>query len=473
MKEQSASILSSKVQEISTLIPALGDEIIWDTRGTQARTSQTKDSVIYTFKNGSTLENIAATEKSRGRRFQAGLMEECVGIDQDILNNVILPTMNVSRMVNGEIDPNEKLNQSQIFVTTAGYKNTFSYEKLIQFLCQMAVRPENTMILGGTWRVPMVEGLLQKDFVRSLKLDGTYNEASFEREYESFWSGDVESAFYSSERFDKLRVLQKPEKAPNGRNNRNTYYLLGVDVGRTDCTTEIMVIKVAPSARGVPIKNIVNIITIDAENFIIQARQIKRIFNQYKCRAAVVDGNGLGIGLIDLLVIDDTDPDNDEFLPGLGVINDERDDDGRWRYRPLETENTIHNALYIMKANVGLNSEMHSYCKTQLTNGKVRFLINENLAKEKLLGTAKGKKMSAVQRAEELRPYTQTSILRDQMLNLIEETEGAHIILKRSSRKIRQDKYSALIYGLYYCKLEEEKRGRRRSRDMSKFMLFS
>ena len=50
----------------------------------------------------------------------------------------------------------------------------------------MAVRPENTMILGGTWRVPMVEGWLQKDFVRSLKLDGTYNEASFEREYESF-----------------------------------------------------------------------------------------------------------------------------------------------------------------------------------------------------------------------------------------------------------------------------------------------
>lgn len=90
-KEQSASILSSKVQEICRLIPVLEKEIIWDTRGTMARTSQTKDSVIYTFKNGSTLENIAATEKSRGRRFQSGLMEECVGIDQDILNNVIIP----------------------------------------------------------------------------------------------------------------------------------------------------------------------------------------------------------------------------------------------------------------------------------------------------------------------------------------------------------------------------------------------
>lgn len=31
----------------------------------------------------------------------------------------------------------------------------------------------------------MMEGLFDKDFIRTLKMDGTYNEASFEREYES------------------------------------------------------------------------------------------------------------------------------------------------------------------------------------------------------------------------------------------------------------------------------------------------
>lgn len=90
-KEQSAGILSSKVEEICRLIPALSKEIMWDTRGTIAKTRQTKDSVVYTFFNGSTLENVAATEKTRGRRFQSGLMEECVGIDQNILNEVIIP----------------------------------------------------------------------------------------------------------------------------------------------------------------------------------------------------------------------------------------------------------------------------------------------------------------------------------------------------------------------------------------------
>ena len=185
-KQQSAEILSGKLREICKLIPALEREIIWDTRGTRARTTQTKDSVIYTFKNGSTLENVAATEKTRGRRFQSLLGEECVGIDQDILNEVLIPTLNVNRMIQGVTDPNEKLNKSMIFITTAGYKNSFSYEKLIEFLCRSVVRPKDTIILGGSWRVPVKEGLLDKNFITELKMDGTFNEASFEREYKKF-----------------------------------------------------------------------------------------------------------------------------------------------------------------------------------------------------------------------------------------------------------------------------------------------
>ncbi len=184
-KQQSAEIVSSKVQEICKMIPALEREIIWDTRGTRARTAQTKDTVIYTFKNGSTLENVAASEKTRGRRFNSLLGEECVTIDQDILNEVLIPTLNVDRQVKGHSDPNEQLNKSQIFVTTAGYKNTFSYEKLIQTLCKSVARPKEAIVLGGSWRVPVVEGLLNKNFVRDLKMDGTFNEDSFDREYNS------------------------------------------------------------------------------------------------------------------------------------------------------------------------------------------------------------------------------------------------------------------------------------------------
>lgn len=466
-KEQSASILQAKVDEICKLIPALEKEIIWDTRGTRATTRQTKDSVIYTFKNGSILQNIAASENSRGQRFQSGLMEECVGIDQNILNEVIIPTMNVNRMVNGEADPQEVLNKSQIFITTAGYKNTFSYEKLIQLLCQSVARPNEAMVLGGSWRTPVIEGLLDRDFVTQLKLDGTFNEASFEREYESKWTGDIESAFFSSEIFDRNRILNLPEYKPNKRNNPKTYYMLGVDVGRFNCTTEICVFKVTPVVTGSPLKQLVNIYSIEAEHFGIQALRIKKIFNQYKCKIAVVDGNGLGTGLVDFLLTDQVDPDTGETFWNWGVYND---DDKK--YRNFQTPDTIHNAMYIMKANAPLNTEMYSYCQTQLQHGRIKFLIDDNIAKNKLLQQAQGQKMTPEKRAEYLYPFVQTNILKEQMANLIEESEGANIILKPNNTKIKHDKFSALIYGLYWCKLQEEK-GHKRKRNINDFMFFS
>ena len=80
-KEQAASILHDKVAEICTLIPAFRREIDWR----RGKTLEGKDKVKYIFKNGSTLDNIAARESSRGQRRHGGLVEECVGVDGQIL----------------------------------------------------------------------------------------------------------------------------------------------------------------------------------------------------------------------------------------------------------------------------------------------------------------------------------------------------------------------------------------------------
>ena len=143
------------------------------------------------------------------------------------------------------------------------------------------------------------------------------------------------------------------------------------------------------------------------------------------------------------------------------------------KYRNMKTEDTIVDAMYVMKANAPLNSEMYSYTQSEINAGRVLFLIDEATAKNKLLAQAQGKKMSQSQRADYLMPFVQTSILKDQMLNLVYENDGAHIILKQASKKIKKDKFSALIYGLYYCKLQEDSRSKKRKRDISKFMFFN
>ena len=80
--------------------------------------------------------------------------------------------------------------------------------------------------------------------------------------------------------------------------------------------------------------------------------------------------------------------------------------------------------------------------------------------------------MDSAKRAEQLMPYTLTTILREQMLNLVEENEGVNIILKQASRSIKKDKFSAFEYGLYYIKQDEDRKKKRKKRNIADMMFF-
>ena len=453
-KEQAAGIIKEKVDEICNLVPAFNREL--DLR--PGKTRQSKDYCIFMFKNGSYFDNIAARESSRGKRRHGGLVEECVGVDGTILSEVIIPTMNVSRLcMDGTMQPEETLNKSQIFVTTAGWKGTFAYDKLIQFLVWMITEPEKAIIMGGTWRIPVLVKLLDKSFLQDLKKDGTYNEASFSREYESKWSGTVEDAFFNGEAFDRNRQLQKPEKEHSGRSSAQSFYVLSADVGRKGCDTVVCVFKVTPQSMGGAFKSLVNIYTFSDEHFEDQAIKLKKLFYKYKAKRLVIDANGLGIGLVDYMIKSQIDPDTGDTYPDFGVYNDEEG-----YYKKYKTNVTEQEALYLLKANAPINTEAHANAQTQLSSGKVKFLIDERIAKQKLMNTKVGQNMKPEERAEYLKPFTLTSILKEEMMNLREENEGVNIILKQANRGIRKDKFSAFEYGLYYIKFEEENKKKRK-----------
>ena len=464
-KEQASGILKEKVQEICTLVPGFAREIDWG----RGKTLEGKDYCKYVFKSGSYIDNLGASEKSRGKRRHGGLVEECVGVDGTILNEVIIPVMNVSRRLpDGTSRDEEVLNKSQIFVTTAGWKNTFAYDKLIQMLVGQITRPDLFCIMGGTWRIPVLMHLLDKNFVRDLKLDGTFNESSFDREYESKWSGTIEDAFFRAEQFDRSRILKQPEYEYSGRSMKSAYYVLSVDVGRKGCETVICVFKVTPQTAGVSLKTLVNIYTVSDEHFEDQAIKIKKLFYKYKARRIVIDGNGLGIGLVDYMVKTQIDPDTNETYPDFGVENDEEN-----FYKKFRTDACEFDAMYIIKANAPINTEAHANAQTQLSSGKVKTLIDERVAKVKLMGTKRGQDMKPEERAEYLKPFTLTSILKEEMMNLREENEGVNIILKQANKSIRKDKFSAFEYGLYYIKQEEDSKKRRKKGRISDMMFMN
>lgn len=468
-KEQAAMITMSKVEEICKLIPALQNEINWE-RGVSTKS---KDNVKYVFKNGSELDILAARESSRGQRRNGGVMEEVILIEEAPLNEIILPTMNVDRLLpDGTTDPDEVINQSQTYITSAGWKNSFAYQKLIEILLNSVIYPDKYMALGGDYKLAILEGAVKEDMVDEMKLNGTYNEASFDREYGSIWCGDIENAYFSNDVFEKNRILLQPEYEYSGRSSKSAYYVIGVDVGRKGCNSEACVIKVTPQPQGDALKTLVCIYSLAAEHFEAQAIHLKKLFFQYKARALVIDANGIGAGLVDYMVKAQIDPETGDTLAPFGVEGGSFEE-ASTDYKKFKTEDTILNAMYLVKANAPFNTEAHAYVQTQMSSGKIKFLIDEQTAKAKLLTTKKGQNMTPDERNDYLMPFTQTSILKDQLLNLVESNEGINIILKQNNRSIPKDKFSALEYGLYYIKQEEERKKKHKSRDISKLLFFT
>ena len=148
----------------------------------------------------------------------------------------------------------------------------------------------------------------------------TFNEASFDREYGSHWTGTVDGAFFNGEKFDRCRQIQKPEYEASGKISKQGYYVLGVDVGRHGCQSAVIVFKVTPQANGPAIKSIVNIYTYESEHFEYQAIEIKKLYYKYKARRIILDANGLGTGLLDFLVIKQVLPDGEILPKKIGLL---------------------------------------------------------------------------------------------------------------------------------------------------------
>ena len=468
-KQQAASITMAKVEQICHLLPFLQKQITWE----RGKTTKGRDNVRYVWKNGSTLDILTASEKSRGQRRTGGLMEECVLIDGQILNEVIIPTTNVDRTLSdGTRHPKELINKSQIYITTAGWKNTFAYQKLLEMLVQSIINPDEVMIMGGTYETPVKEGLLNEDFVDQLKLSGTFNQDSFDRQYRSIWSGDAQNAFFSGDKFDKHRTLLQPQYEYSGRSSRTAYYVIGVDVGRIKCTTQACVFKVTPQPQGAALKSLVNLYTYEAEDFEEQSIRLKKLYYKYKARVLSIDANGLGVGLVDFMTKAQIDPQTGDQLPAFGVEGGTAQDTVEL-YKKIKGAAVEENALYLVKANAPINTQAYTYAKTQLSSGRIKMLIDESQARVKLMSTKVGQNMSPEQRNDYLMPFVLTDALKAQTLNLIQENEGVNIILKQSSRSIKKDKFSAFIYGLYYVKQDQDKKRKRRKRNIQDFLFFS
>ena len=460
-KNQAAQIAKEKIYEIYERWPLLRKEVIGgnisDTPGNFG-----KDYVTLKFRNGSQFDVVGALDSQRGGRRHGGLIDEIRDHDEEPLNEVVLPLMNVSRRLpDNTVNPKEP-NQQTICMTSAGVKTSFAYEKLLDMFENAIIDPYNSFVFGCDYRVPTMHGLLDRTYINKLKMSPSYNEESFAREYMSIWSGSSDESWFNYDKMTKYRKIKNPELRAINRHNSNEFYLLSVDVGRISDQTVVCVFRVN-IIQDKYYATLVNIVVLgrtpETKPFSVQATDLKCLIRDYNPREVVIDTNGLGVGLADEMIRVHYD-ELGNLLPAYGFTNDDV-------YKKIQPKDAIC-ILYGIKANGPLNSKIHGNAYSRISSGNCRFLIKEQEAKSALMSTKVGQKMTVEQRVKRLLPHEMTTKLFEEMANLRLKRTGASmdIVLEQINPRFPKDKYSAFAYGMWRIKeMEEEyfKKKRRHS----------
>lgn len=460
-KSQGAQIAKEKIYEIYRHWPLIRKEVVGgdisDSPGNFG-----KDYVTIKFRNGSIFDVVGALDSSLGGRRHSGLIDEIKNHDEGPINTIVLPLMNVSRRLPDNTVNEKEPNQQVICATSAWQKTSFAYDRLIDNFEKAIIFPDKAFVFGCDYRIPILHGLLDRDFINDLKMSPSYNETTFATEYLSIWQGASQESWFNFEKMTKYRKIQNPENKASNRQGVDQFYVLSWDVARLNDQSVVCVFRVNVRDKTTYHATLVNIkmlgLTPEEKTFQRQVIAVKRLIQAFNPREVVIDTNGLGIGVADLMIQEQID-EQGIFYPAYGFNNDES-------YLKIQPKDAPK-ILYGLKANSTLKSKIHSNVYARISGGLVHFLIREQEAKNALLATQTGQKMTIEQRVKRLMPHELTSNLFDQMANLRLKRSGVStdIVLEQINSRFPDDKYMAFAYGLWRIKeLEEENSSRKKRR---------
>lgn len=427
-KENAASLIKEKYTEVIKHYPLLKDEVEY------ARFSKNDAEIV--FKNGSRIDNLANAQTSKGQRRVRIAIEEAALLNDALYQDALKPIVEVPRYTIGKLaiaDPCE-LNQQVNFFTTAGFRGSDEYVRSVQMVKNM-IDLKGDIVLGSSWFLGCWYGRGSSKS-QILKKKKEMSMTAFAQNYESKWVGCTDNALVSINKLMECRNLT--ETASEAL--RDDEYYLGVDVARSQNSnnnqSSVCVARVRRHGdngkiMAVEIVNIINIPNI--LNFTTQASIIKSIQRRYKARAVVMDGNGLGAGLIDECLKETVDLSTGEIYPCWNTINDNN---------MPEDPDTAEQILYNLKAQSVQSRVVTNFIDT-VGSRRLRLLVS--------------KQLSDFSVAEQddfdwcVAPFIQTDCLFEEIANLrLKPLSNGNVTIERVITKMDKDRASALLYVLWY-----------------------
>lgn len=435
---------------------------------------ESADSVEFDFTNGSVFDVVGG--KMRGGRRNSGIFEEVIDQDSVYINETIIPLLNTTRRDRkGRVNPYEP-QSSKIFVTTAGYQGTFAHDKLVETLCYSLIEPDKYIVIGGSYRIPVMHGLLSEATMREILSSPSYQADQVDREYRSRWSGSMTGAAFEANEITNLRKAKRAEYKcdPAIADGTSTdFYVISCDIAKDGSANTAVIIGHVSIGDYKFRYKFCNLFTIDSTDFEEVANVLKQTVLKYQARLLIYDANGVGAGLRDWLNKKTYTKDHIELEP-LGIINPP----AAAEKNVAKVRDKTRNICFEIKSGGSIGSQIHSTLFSRMGDGSIRFLVKSAEAINMLEKNAKFALAPKSRKDTIMRPYFYTDRMELEMKNLdikdVSDTVSKNILIERRNKSIQKDFFSAaeyLIYGTMQC-LEipyyKKKREKERKRTLLK-----
>jgi ribonucleoside-diphosphate reductase alpha chain len=419
-RENAARIFKEKHLEIIKFYPLIEKEIVLK--------RITDDEVEIVFTSGARIDVLANQQSSKGVRRRRLNIEESNLLNNQLFEDVLQPVTNIGRRTIGKLgvlNP-EEVNSQINFFTTSGFRGSDEFQRNLRMVDEMA-ELKGSMVLGAGWELPCHFG---RGETRSqiLTKKESVSPIFFAQNMESRWVGATNGALVAINKLLNLRTLVNAELKSDGR----SIYIGAMDVARSNKdsnnSSAIAILKLKHNKDGKLINvSLVNMITLpNGQNFASQAIEAKRIQKIYNCKTFLIDGNGLGAGLVDKLLEETYDPNTGESLGCWATMNTEHQPESE-DAEPL---------LYVMMSQ-GVQHDILVNFIDFVESGKLRLLEkrqDSNYDPSDMDFYAKN-----------ILPYVSTDLLIEEVANLmLKQTSNGKFTLDYATNRIGKDKFSAL-----------------------------
>jgi len=444
-KENAAALLKDKYNELVRYYPMLANEIV--------KTSFIKGDALIVFKNGARIDALANAQSSKGQRRKRISIEESNLMDNVVFEDALEPVVEVGRTTCGRlaiVNP-EEMNQQINFYTTPGFRGSDEYNRNLAMFKDM--RDLNgKIVLGSNWMLGCWYGRgSSKSTILKKKKD--MSPIAFDMNYGGNWVGSSVGALVNINRFMNCRTLTEPILSSS---NSNDEYYLAMDVARSqnknNNQSSIAIGKVIRSSdEKIEEIQLVNIIHVsNMLNFGTQACIVKRIRKRYNARVVVVDGNGLGTGLVDKLMEETYDPVTGETYLAWDTINTDA----------VPETQKAEKCLYDLKATSCQTIIITNFID-MVDSGKLRFLESKNggdyvIRDDNDLNS-------------KVMPFVQEELFFQEVGNLKLVQNGKNLSVEKVVSKFDKDRFSAVAYLLYYIVKVEDTGGKKSDVDIKSF----